>query len=71
MYFLIHESKAEAGKKSYNLLWLTQHFQVKMAASLTSSIVSHTGVASCIIDLSLDDLHSCIQVEEFEVGVRS
>lgn len=55
--------------KSHNLLLLTQHFQVEVAASLTSGVVSHAGVASCIIDPGLDDLHSGVQVEEFEVGV--
>ncbi len=57
--------------KSYNLLLLTQHFQVEVAASLTSGIVSHAGVASCIIHPGLHDLHSGIQVEESEVGVRN
>lgn len=50
---------------------LTQHFQVKVAASCTSCIISHAGVVSCIIDLGLDDLHSGIQVDEFEMGVWS
>lgn len=61
--------KLKLENQSHNLLLLTQHFQVKVAASLTSRIVSHAGVASCIIDLGLDDLHTGVQVHEFEVGV--
>lgn len=40
----------------FPLFILTQHFQVEVAARLTGSVVSHTGVASCVIDLGLDDL---------------
>lgn len=60
--------RLEAQSRSSPLL--TQHFQVKVAASCTSCVVSHTGVASCVIDLGLDDLHSGIQVDEFEMGGR-
>lgn len=53
------------------LFILTQHFQVEVATCLTSSVVGHTGVASCVIDLGLDDLYSRIQVEESKVRVRN
>lgn len=52
-------------------LSLTQHFQVEVATCLTSSVVNHTGVAPCIIDVGLDDLYCCIHVEELEVVVRN
>lgn len=50
------------------MISLTQHFQVEVAASLTGSIISQAGVTSCVIDLGLDDLHACIQAQEYEVG---
>lgn len=50
------------------MISLTEHFQVEVAASLTSGVVGNTSVASCIVDLGLGDLHTHIQVEEFEVG---
>lgn len=47
---------------------LTEYFQVEVAASLTRGVVSHTGVASCVVDLGLGDLHTHILVQESEVG---
>lgn len=63
--------KLKLDNKRRTLLVLTQHLQVEVATSLTSGIDCHAGVAPCIIDLGLDDLHSGVQVEKFEVGVRN
>lgn len=51
-----------------NMVLLTEHFQVEVAASLTSSVISNTGIVSCIVDVGLGDLHTRIQVQELEVG---
>lgn len=56
---------------TFLLFILTQHLQVEVAACLTSSVVRHTAVASCVVDLGLSDLYSGVQVEQSEVTVRS
>lgn len=51
------------------MILLTEHFQAEVAASLTSSVTSNTGVASCVVDMGLGDLNTRIQVQESEVCV--
>lgn len=50
------------------MILFTKHFQVEVAASLTSSVISNTGIASCMVDMGLGDLHPHIQLQESEVG---
>lgn len=48
-------------------LTLTQHFEIEVAARLTRRVVGHAAVASCVVDLCLDELHTGVQVRELEV----
>lgn len=64
----INTSLLSYEQKGQNLIFLTEHFQVEVAASLTSSVISNTSIASCIVDMGLGDLHTHIQVQESEVG---
>lgn len=50
------------------MILLTEHFQVEVAASLTSGVIGNTSIASRVADLGLGNLHTHIQVEESEVG---
>lgn len=69
IFLSVNKQLEERKNESYNLLPLTQHFEVKVAARLASCIVRHAGVASCVIDLCLDNFHSGVEVLESEVSV--
>lgn len=68
--YSVMNQKLKLENDIYNLSALTHNFEVEVTTCLTSSVVSHAGVATCVTDLGLSNMQGGIQVKESDVVVR-